>query len=94
MRQDVASLSKPLIDNQIGSYNRNFAKKMIEYLNANKIEGLKLGPQMKELRKIWTLVKPSRLQPGYQKLSLFSEYLSGLDNNDFYNPQQYIEVPG
>ena len=25
---------------------------------------------------------------------LFSEFLNELDNNDFYNPDQYIEVPG
>ena len=34
------------------------------------------------------------LGSGYEKLSTFSEWLSNLDNNDFYNPYQYIEVPG
>ena len=67
---------------------------MIEYLDERKIEGLRLDTQMKELRKVWTLIKPSRLQPGGQKLALFSEYLNSLDNNDFYNPQAYIEIPG
>ena len=27
-----------------------------------------------------------KLGQGYEKLSTFSEWLSNLDNNDFYNP--------
>ena len=34
------------------------------------------------------------LGQGYEKVSTFSEWLDSLDNNDFYNPYEYIEVPG
>ena len=34
------------------------------------------------------------LGQGYEKLSTFSEWLDGLDINDFYNPFEYIELPG
>lgn len=27
-------------------------------------------------------------------MALFSEYLNNLDNNDFYNPEVFIEIPG
>lgn len=39
-------------------------------------------------------IKNSKLKPGFHKLSLFSEYLDMLDNNDFYNTNVYIEIPG
>ena len=34
------------------------------------------------------------LGQGYEKLSTFSEWLDGLDINDFFNPYEYIELPG
>lgn len=34
------------------------------------------------------------LGQGYEKLSTFSEWLDSLDINDFYNPYEYIELPG
>ena len=34
------------------------------------------------------------LGQGHEKVSTFSEWLDSLDNNDFYNPYEYIEVPG
>lgn len=34
------------------------------------------------------------LGQGFEKLSTFSEWLDNLDNNNFYNPREYIEVPG
>jgi DNA-dependent protein kinase catalytic subunit len=34
------------------------------------------------------------LSQGDEKLSAFSEYLNELDNNDFYNSEVYIEIPG
>lgn len=36
----------------------------------------------------------NNLSTGELSLSEFSEYLVNLDNNDFYNPEFYIEVPG
>jgi DNA-dependent protein kinase catalytic subunit len=36
----------------------------------------------------------SQLGSGYEKLSAFSEWLDSLDINDFYNPYEYIELPG
>ena len=39
-------------------------------------------------------IKNSKLKPTMQKLTLFSEYLDMLDNNDFYNAHVYIEIPG
>ena len=34
------------------------------------------------------------LGQGYEKLSTFSEWLDQLDFNDFYNPYEYLELPG
>lgn len=47
-----------------------------------------------QLQKFDEEIKNSKLKPGLQKLSEFSEYLDMLDNNDFYNAQVYIEIPG
>ena len=47
-----------------------------------------------QLQKFDEEIKNSKLKPTFQKLSLFSEYLDMLDNNDFYNPSVYIEIPG
>jgi DNA-dependent protein kinase catalytic subunit len=34
------------------------------------------------------------LGQGYEKLSTFSEWLDAMDINDFFNPYEYIELPG
>jgi DNA-dependent protein kinase catalytic subunit len=34
------------------------------------------------------------LSQGYEKVSTFSEWLDQMDINDFYNPLEYIEIPG
>lgn len=34
------------------------------------------------------------MSAGEEKISTFSVYLSDLENNDFYNSEVYIEVPG
>ena len=50
-----------------------------------------LIPQLQEFD---NEIKNSKLKPSMQKLTLFSEYLDMLDNNDFYNAHVYIEIPG
>jgi DNA-dependent protein kinase catalytic subunit len=36
----------------------------------------------------------ANLSQGYEKVSTFSEWLDQMDINDFYNPLEYIEIPG
>ena len=47
-----------------------------------------------QLQKFDEEIGNSKLKPCFQKLSLFSEYLDMLDNNDFYNANVFIEIPG
>ena len=49
---------------------------------------------VQQLQKFDETIRNSKLKPGFHKLSLFSEYLDQLDNNDFYNANVYIEIPG
>ena len=49
---------------------------------------------LEDFGKMKLLVKTNNLSTGEQSLSEFSEYLVNLDNNDFYNSEVYIEVPG
>lgn len=51
----------------------------------------KLIPQLQKFDKE---IANSKLKPTLHKLSLFSEHLDMLDNNDFYNARVYIEIPG
>jgi DNA-dependent protein kinase catalytic subunit len=34
------------------------------------------------------------LSEGYEKVEKFCEWLNNLDNNDFYNSEVFIEIPG
>ena len=40
MQEDVAQQQKPLIGDQIGSYNRQYAKQFANYLQKNPLKGL------------------------------------------------------
>jgi DNA-dependent protein kinase catalytic subunit len=94
MIEDVATEDKPLIGAELGEYNRKFASKWGKYLKDRKVTELSITDLVKELDKIYQKVSMSALGTGREKLSLFSEWLNNLDNNDFYNPEVYIEIPG
>jgi hypothetical protein len=49
---------------------------------------------IKEVRDAKEKVAEIDLGQGLEKLSMYSEYLNELDNNDFYNSEVYIEIPG
>jgi DNA-dependent protein kinase catalytic subunit len=46
------------------------------------------------MRKVKQKLQQISLGYGPVDVSLFSEYLSQLDNNDFYNHDVYVEIPG
>lgn len=94
MLNDVASAEKPLIGGQIGDYNKQFAKKWGSYFEGIKLTELSISKIIEVLKQVNAKAGQAQLSQGHEKLSAFSEYLSNLDNNDFYNPECYIEIPG
>jgi len=94
MLVDVASDTRPYVDNQIGSYNTSFVREAKSYFKKNKLQKRDMNALVKQLKTFDEHIKNSKLKPGFHKLSLFSEYLDMLDNNDFYNPSVFIEIPG
>jgi hypothetical protein len=75
-----------------GHYNAKFATKWHRYFETL----LKKSPDdlFESLRQVKEKIGQYALGEGEEKLSTFSLYLQDLDNNDFYNQEQYIEVPG
>jgi len=102
MFNDLVAPEKPLIGEMIGSYNRNFGKKLekvfMKSLGKGGENAEKMNPKQiqQALAEIAAKVNPmiSSLGQGYEKLATFSEWLDQLDCNDFYNFFQYIEIPG
>lgn len=78
----------------MGSYNRKFAQWISQELQGKNLESLGQDKLEREIKSIFKKVCMLPLLQGEKDLWLFSEYLNELDNNDFYNPDQYIEVPG
>jgi hypothetical protein len=60
--------------------------KNLQNLSQEKIE--------REVKSLFKKVCMLPLLQGDKDLWLFSEFLNELENNDFYNPDHYIEVPG
>ncbi len=69
----------------LGSYNKKFAEKWSKYFETNKIKKLSLSNLVQEMTAVKVKMASANLSQGPERLSLFSEYLSNLDNNDFYN---------
>jgi len=103
MIADVGSVSKPMVGEEIGSYNRKFAQNWRKILvdkfgeqGQNVTDSKRLSQQLASLQTKFNenMEQMGNLGQGYEKLSTFSEWLDNLDNNNFYNPYEYIEVPG
>ena len=94
MLADVGTASKPYIDGQIGQYNSKFVRQVEQYFRKNRLQRRDMDALIPQLQKFDEEIKNSKLKPCLNKLSLFSEYLDMLDNNDFYNAHVYIEIPG
>ena len=94
MIDDIASRKKRYIGLQLGDYNKQFAELWLKRLTDLKNKKLAPDGLLAELKQIKAKVDISNLSKGNEKLSVFSEYLDNLDNNDFYNPEVYIEIPG
>ncbi len=104
MMDDVASYERPLVGDKIGSYNTKFAEKWGKQIvkifgedacnvGDGRIKPANLSKYLTELNQ--KLAESSgTLGQGYEKVSTFSEWLDSLDINDFYNPYEYIELPG
>ena len=94
MLADVASSDKPYIDGQIGQYNSRFVRQVNQYFKKNRLQRKNMDALIPQLQKFDKEIGNSKLKAGQEKLSMFSEYLDMLDNNDFYNDKVYIEIPG
>ena len=102
MLADIASPEKPLIGEQIGSYNRKFYEKYGKLLikafgdQAKNVQQLDQKKYLALLQKMNASISEGvpTLGQGYDKLSTYSEWLDMLDCNDFYNQVEYIELPG
>jgi len=94
MIEDVALVDKRFVGREIGDYNKKFANLHSKHLTS--LEAKRMIPDrlLDELDKIKKHVLVSNLSTGELSLSEFSEYLVNLDNNDFYNSEVFIEVPG
>lgn len=82
---DVGSENRQSLGSRIGSYNTQFAKKVGSYFSENVLQRDNMEALVKQLDKFDRRIGNSKLRACLQKLSLFSEYLDQLDNNDFYN---------
>ena len=78
----------------LGSYNRKFAKSWGTVLTQLQGRAHRKNDLMSQMQKVRQKLFSVKLSYGSVDVSLFSEYLSQLDNNDFYNNAVYIEVPG
>ena len=97
MLADVGKTERPIVGEMVGSYNRKFAEKWGKVLERG-FQGVqdpkKLASTVQTLNQKLNESMASGLGQGYEKLSVFSEWLDQLDNNNFYNPYEYIELPG
>lgn len=89
MIQDVGTVKKGL-----GSYNVKFAQKWLPFLNGLLKKRMTISDLLREVRDVKDKLYEYQLGQGDEKLSTFSEYLADLDNNDFYNSEVFIEIPG
>lgn len=94
MIEDVALLDKRFVGREIGDYNKKFADTYAKHLSNLELKRMSPDKILDDLSKLKEQVVMNNLSTGELSLSEFSEYLVNLDNNDFYNPEFYIEVPG
>ncbi|CDW71353.1 dna-dependent protein kinase catalytic subunit [Stylonychia lemnae] len=102
MAYDLTCTQKDLLGDQVGSYNRKFAELWDKVFakefgsNLNRVDKMSNSEIIKSVQNLNNKLNQSigNLGQGYEKLSTFSEWLDSLDFNDFYNPSEYIELPG
>jgi DNA-dependent protein kinase catalytic subunit len=97
---DVLSRRKPLVEDDIGQYNRQFIDDFEPVFiksfgrNGSRTGGMTLVQLVTELESINGQVSARYLHQGTARLSKYSEWMDKLDCNEFYQSKSYIEIPG
>jgi len=97
---DVLCESKPLVQADIGLYNRQFIQKWEPVFakcfgkNGQNVGNMTLVQLVTELEGISRKLGTQQLFHGNELLSKYSEWMDKLDCNEFYQSKNYIEIPG
>lgn len=97
---DVLNRRKPLVEYDIGQYNRQFIDDFEPTFikrfgrNGSRIGSMTLVQLVTELEAINKQISERYLHQGMSRLSTYSEWMDKLDCNEFYQPKSYIEIPG
>lgn len=75
MLKDVAMTKKNYIGNRIGSENRKFAQFTQRFFMQNKPDRTKVQSFINQLTDFDQTAGNSKIKPGFQQLSIFSEFL-------------------
>lgn len=101
MLNDINVDRKPLVGDQIGSYNRDFHRKWSQAFtdafgpNGSRVDQMlpaNLEFEMKNLYKSWA--EKGALPQGHDQLAKYSEWMDTFNCNEFYLKENYIELPG
>lgn len=97
---DILCKRKPLVETDIGLYNRQFIQKWEPAFakrfgeNGQRVGSMSLVQLVTALEGINRALDAHQLYHGNEQLSTYSEWLAKLDCNEFYQAKTYIEIPG